>query len=87
MPSPGSRKTIYSPEYERIVALLRQIREQAGLSQAELAKRLQRPRTFVTKCELGERRIDLLEWLEFCRACKINPAHFLVQLEANRSES
>lgn len=78
----GSRKTIYSPGYERIVALLRQTRTDAGLSQAELARRLERPRTFVTKCELGERRLDLLEWLEFCRACGVEPAVFLAQLKA-----
>ncbi len=83
MPVPGSRKTIYSPEYEQIVALLREVREQAGLSQAELAERLQRPRTFVTKCELGERRIDLLEWLRFCRACKVEPSEFLLRLEGS----
>lgn len=81
MPPSGSRKTIYSPEYERIVALLRETREQAGLSQAELAERLQRPRTFVTKCELGERRIDLLEWLRFCQACEVEPAAFLAALQ------
>ena len=80
MPAPGSHKTIYSPEYDRIVAVLREIREQAGLSQAELAKRLLRPRTFVTKCELGERRIDLLEWLRFCQACQVEPAEFLARL-------
>ena len=82
MPQPGSRKSIYSPDYERIVALLREVRERAGLSQAELAARLQRPRTFVTKIELGERRIDLLEWLDFCRACDTTPAEFLSGLEA-----
>lgn len=83
IPLPGSRKTIYSPEYDRIVGLLREIREQAGLSQAELAEQLQRPRTFVTKCELGERRIDLLEWMRFCQACKVEPSEFLLRLEGN----
>ena len=85
MPAPGSRKTIYSPEYDRIVALLREIREAAGLSQASLAKQLQRPRTFVTKCELGERRIDLLEWLRFCQACQVEPAEFLTRLGSKQS--
>lgn len=80
MPAAGSRKTIYSPDYERIVALLREIREQAGLSQAELARILDRPRTFVTKCELGERRIDLLEWLKVCKACGTTPEKFLRKL-------
>ena len=81
MPAHGSRKSIYSPDYERIVALLREVREQAGLSQAGLAALLERPRTFVIKIELGERRIDLLEWLRFCQACKVAPSKFLARLE------
>ena len=76
----GSRKTIHSADYARIVALLRETRERAGLSQAELARRMDRPRTFITKCELGERRLDLLEWLNLCRACGVEPSSFLARL-------
>ncbi len=41
---------------------LRRARKDAGLSQAELAKRLRRPQTFVSKYELGERRLDVVEF-------------------------
>ena len=73
MSSRAGRKSLHTSAYSRILALLRQMREQAGLTQEELAKRLKRPRTYVTKCELGERRIDVLEWLQFCRACETDP--------------
>ncbi len=81
MPARGGRKSLHTPPYDAILALLRQIREEAGLTQEQVATRLKRTRTYVTKCELGERRIDLLEWLEFCRACRCDPASFLSRLK------
>ena len=81
MAARGGRKSLHTPAYDAILALLRQMRVDAGLTQGEVAKRLNRSRTYVTKCELGERRIDLLEWLEFCRACRSDPALFLGRLK------
>lgn len=80
MPLRSGRKSLHTPGYSNILALLRRMREDAGLSQEALAKRLKRPRTYVTKSELGERRVDLLEWLKFCRACKSDPVAFLEKL-------
>lgn len=47
--------------YQRFLAKLRQARKEAGLSQVEVAKALRRPQTFVSKFELGERRLDFVE--------------------------
>ncbi len=80
MPARARRKSFHTPAYGRVVALLRKMRENAGLSQDALAKRLERTRTYVTKCELGERRIDVLEWIEFCRACGADPTISLTEL-------
>jgi transcriptional regulator with XRE-family HTH domain len=66
----------YSPEYGRYRALLRKIRKEAGLSQAELAQKLGKPQTFVSKSELGERRVDYPELRKFCAACKITVREF-----------
>lgn len=82
MPARGGRKSLHSPAYDTILALMRRMRTDAGLTQEELATRLRRPRTYVTKCEIGERRIDLLEWLEFCRACRCDPVLFLARLKS-----
>jgi DNA-binding XRE family transcriptional regulator len=76
---PG-RKSLHTPAYGKILALLKQMREEAGLTQEELAKRLKRTRTYVTKCELGERRIDVLEWLQFCRGCEADPVAALTKI-------
>jgi transcriptional regulator with XRE-family HTH domain len=70
----------YSPRYGRFRALLRKIREEAGLNQTTLAEKLGKPQTFVSKSELGERRIDLLETLDFCEACGVSGGELIERL-------
>ena len=50
------------------------MRKQAGLTQRQLAKRLGREHSFVGRIELGERRVDVLEFFWICRACGFDPA-------------
>jgi hypothetical protein len=71
----------YSPRYGHLRSLLRTIREEAGLSQLDLAERLGKPQSFVCKSELGERRIDFLETLDFCDACGFPVAEFARRLD------
>lgn len=54
-------KTIYSAEQAVLVAVLRRLREEQGLHQADVAARLDRPQSFVSKYEAGQRRLDLME--------------------------
>ncbi len=56
-----------SGEYAAFVRRLRGAREQAGLSQEEAARRLGRGQSFVSKCESGERRVDVVELKAFAR--------------------
>ena len=65
-----------SQHYTRFRDALRQIREEAGLSQSDLAQKLGKPQTFVSKSELGERRVDFVEALEICAACRITIHQF-----------
>ena len=60
-------KSIYAPEYERMLLRLRQAREAAGLTQAAVAEHFGRPQSFVSKCESGERRIDATELARFAK--------------------
>ena len=62
------RKSIHSPEYQRVLALLVAMRQKAGLTQRELAKKLDREHSFVCRIETGERRLDLIEFYWVCRA-------------------
>jgi transcriptional regulator with XRE-family HTH domain len=54
-------KSIYSEEYQQLCTLLRQLRREAGLTQVDVAKRLDVPQSFVSKYESGERRLDVIE--------------------------
>lgn len=56
---------IYSPRYQRFLEKLRQARLDAGLSQVEVSLKLNKPQSYVSKCELGERRVDIIELLDF----------------------
>ena len=57
----GSSKALQARRYRAFLDRLRQAREDAGLTQVELAKALGRSQTWVSKCELGERRVDFVE--------------------------
>jgi transcriptional regulator with XRE-family HTH domain len=51
--------------YRQFLRRLRAAREEAGLTQVEVAKALRRPQSFVSKCESGERRVDVVELERF----------------------
>jgi transcriptional regulator with XRE-family HTH domain len=59
-------------------------RKQAGVTQAQLARKLGRPQSFVSKYELGERRLDIIEFLDVAAALSISPARLLAELEARK---
>lgn len=61
--------------------LLRQLRQEAGLSQKQLADRLEKPQSFVSKYESGERRLDILELRGICQQLHTNLPHFAQRLE------
>jgi transcriptional regulator with XRE-family HTH domain len=69
------KKTIHTRQSKIIQDALKQIREKAGLSQRELSRRLAREHTFISKCELGERRVDIAEFYWICKACNASPTN------------
>ena len=73
-------KAIHSAQAKRLRQLLAQHRRDAGLSQAQLAAKIGRPQTFVSKVEIGERRIDLIELLQVLGALRVDPAEFITSL-------
>ncbi len=75
------KKSIYSPEQVELLRLLREKRKGAGVSQIELAKRLGRSQSFVSKYESGELRLDLVELNLICRALGVSLSSFVRQFE------
>jgi len=61
--------------------LLRAAREEAGFTQEEVATRLETTQTFISKCERGERRLDVIELCSWCEALGIPASQFVAELE------
>lgn len=78
-------KTIYSAEYERFLVLLRNTRLQSRLTQEELARKLSATQSFVSKCERGERRIDIVELSAWCSALDVSLSSFIDRFETEVS--
>lgn len=62
------KKSIHSDEYGAVLEKLIQMRELAGLTQRDLAKKLDRENSFVWRIEHGERRLDVVEFFWVCEA-------------------
>ena len=71
----------------KVRELLRDLREAAGLRQVDLAARLKRPQSFVSKYESGEKTLDFLEVREVCRALGVTLADFVRRYEEGADES
>ena len=76
-------KSIYSEEYQLFLNRLKEARRKAGLTQSEMARRLGGAATqsFVSKCERGERRIDIAEMRAFCRAIGVPFSEFVARVD------
>jgi transcriptional regulator with XRE-family HTH domain len=59
---------------------------EAGLRQGDLADRLKQTQSFVSKYESGERRLDLLELQQICRAVGLSLAQFVRRFEGSVNE-
>jgi transcriptional regulator with XRE-family HTH domain len=75
-------KSIGTSEQKKLLTLLRQIRLDADLRQVDLAAKLKQPQSYISKYESGERRLDLLELREVCRAVGIDLKDFVREFES-----
>ena len=75
------RKTIFSTGQEKLQKLLVEARQTAHLTQSDLAARLNRPQSFVSKFESGERLLDLIELQEICNALDVSLVDFVRKFE------
>jgi transcriptional regulator with XRE-family HTH domain len=75
-------KTGSEETYARFQRMLVEARKKSGLSQQEAADRLGRPQTYVSKCELGTRRMDVVEFLAMAEVLGFDPAAFIKKLRS-----
>ena len=66
----------YVQQYRVFLRLLKRAREDARLTQVQVARKLRRPQSFVSKCESGERRVDFVELRYFARIYKKPISYF-----------
>lgn len=75
-------RSLRTPGHLALMRVLRETRRGEGLTQAELALRLGRPQSHVAKIEGGERRLDVVEFVEICLALGADPAEILAVIAA-----
>ena len=73
-------KSIYTQKAIKLRLLLINTRKSANLTQTELSKRLNKPQSYVSKYERGERRLDIIEFLEISDALNIDPIALIEEL-------
>jgi transcriptional regulator with XRE-family HTH domain len=77
------KKSLRSKEQLVLQQLLAKARKETGLSQSALAKKLDKPQSFVSKYEIGERRLDMIEVFHICQALGISFSDFSKKMEKN----
>lgn len=67
------KKTLFTPEYAKLIEWLKEARAERGLTMRELAVELDVPHSYVGKVEQCERKLDVLEYVRYCEALDLNP--------------
>ncbi len=75
--APFMPKTIHTERHRELRSLLVRERKAHGLTQPQVAKKLGKPPSYVAKYELGERRLDILEYLDVATAIGFDPCDLL----------
>lgn len=79
---------VISKKYNLIITeLLYRLRMGAGITQQQLSVILNVPQSYISKIETGERRIDLIELREICKALNSNLIEFVTMLEKELDEA
>jgi DNA-binding XRE family transcriptional regulator len=67
-------RSLRSPRHEALRKFLVERRKAVGMTQAELARRIDRYQSFIADVERGQRRVDVVEFLDFAEALKFDPS-------------
>lgn len=70
-------KTIYQDRYQFLIEMLIKVRKDRGLTQAQLAKKLDKPQSYIAKIEARDRKLDVLEFVVLCETLTVSPCDVL----------
>ena len=73
-------KSIYSDEYSKFLELFKTTRIKSGITQEQLAELVNETQSFISKCERGERRIDIIELIQLLKAMEVSPTSYFKKL-------
>lgn len=73
-------------QYEIFCHLLVEARQKKGFKQSDLAGKLGRHQSYISKYETGERRLDVIEFLDVCYALSIKPESILKQMRSGKDK-
>jgi transcriptional regulator with XRE-family HTH domain len=79
-------KSVFTKRYEVFRKMLVEARLSAGMTQRELSDYLGFPQSYVSKYENGERRLDVVEFLQIAEALNINIIEFIVRIQGVENE-
>lgn len=71
--------SIFTQRHQEFIAFIASVRKAAEITQVELAERLGKPQSFVSKVERGERRLDVIEFCQIAEALRRDPVELLQQ--------
>jgi transcriptional regulator with XRE-family HTH domain len=75
-------KSLRSPAHVRLLELLVAAREKVGMTQQQLADRLGKPQSFISKYEGGERRLDVIEFIAISEALEMDASRAIREIRA-----
>jgi transcriptional regulator with XRE-family HTH domain len=73
--------TIHDPRYQLLRRELIHLRKASGLTQVDIAAKLNMGQSFISKIERGEAYVDALLMIDWCLACSVNPTTVVARLE------
>jgi transcriptional regulator with XRE-family HTH domain len=73
--------SVHHSRYAKLRSVLKEIRKGAGLTQVQLAERLHMEQSNLSKIERGERYLDTLLFIDYCKACGAVPADVIAMVD------
>jgi transcriptional regulator with XRE-family HTH domain len=77
------KKSVWHKKYKTLSLELLNLRKDAGLTQIQLAEKLDKPQSYISKYESGDRYLDFIEVLAVCEACNADPIQLIQKLNVS----